>query len=637
MPKITPRDSNNTVHVKTMPDVKKDIPSDWWNSNTKSEMCQKLLSTVSFLKEMNQAKYRQASIYARMYGNLPLVGWVGSTLAKMNSSQQLPYDRPTMSVVTSCVDTLVSKLSQSKPVPSFLTSGGDYKQRKISDQINKFIKGEFYQTKAYELGVAALRDACVLGTGVIKILEDRERKVCLERRIYVDLLVDPNDSFYGAPRQLYELKLVDRSVLMDQFPRYRSDIEKAQQAYPDNSGDSSRSVSDTVMVVEGWHLKSGPDATDGIHTIACSEGILLEEKWEKKTFPFSFLNYSNRLVGLWGQGIPERQMGTQVEINKLLMTMSSAINLVGVPRVFVEDGSKIVKAHLTNNVGAVVTYRGTKPIYEVAPCVPAEMYEHLQRLINYCYQSEGISQLAANAQKPSGLTAAAALREYNDIQSDRFAELSDRYEKFYNDIAYKAIDLAIDIAKRDGSYQTIYPDKNGTQEIELPDWKKINDPFVIECYDISSLPNDPAGRLQKVTEMMQAGIVSPDEGRRLLNFPDIESEDKLAIAAEERILKILDDIVEEGKYTPPDPFMRLDLAEQKVVQYYNLYASQKLEEEKLQLLRNFFTQIKSVQQQAMPQPMPGMPQGAGAPGQPALANPMPLPQSDLLQNARQAA
>ena len=40
----------------------------------------------------------------------------------------------------------------------------------------------------------------------------------------------------------------------------------------------------------------------------------------------------------------------------------------------------------------------------------------------------------------------------------------------------------------------------------------------------------------------------------------IEQVDKLEIASEERILQILDQIIDEGKYTPPDPFMDLELA-----------------------------------------------------------------------------
>jgi hypothetical protein len=623
-PNITPRIEDTVVRVKTSSKKVMDTGTDWWSSNSKKELSDKLLATVSVLKEQNQGRYRQASIFARLYGNLPLMGYTGSNLSKLSAGNQLPTDRPTMSVITSCIDTIVSRISQARPRPVFLTDNGDYKQRNLAKQLNNFIQGEFYQTKAYELGPMMLRDAAVLGTGAIKILETPDKRVGLERRLCTELLVDPNDSFYGEPRQIYELKLVDRMVLIEQFPQYRSMIEKAEQAYPDSNGDGSKTVADQVMVAEGWRLPSGPGSGDGVHAIAVSEGLLLEEKWEKPKFPFVFLHYSPRMVGMWGQGLAERQMGTQMGINQLLLTIHRSINLVGVPRVFVEDGSKVVKAHLNNEVGAIVTYRGTKPQYEVAPCVPVELYQQLERLIKFAYQQEGISELSANSQKPAGLNSGVAMREYDDLQSDRFAALSKRYDNMFVDLAYQVIDKACDIAVRDKKYQTVYPNKDGTKEIDLPEAKKLKEnPFVIQAFDSSSLPRDPAGRLQKITEMMQAGIISPQEGRRLLDYPDIEQVDKLANAAEERILKILDEIVEHGNYTPPDPFMDLVKAKELVTQYYNLYADSKLEEEKCQQIRDFYTQVLTLIQAAQP---PAPPMGPAAP----QAVPQGRPVSDVL-------
>lgn len=632
MATVTPKGNSSgrdTVTVKTSANqgINDRNPSKWWKAKNKSELLSGFLGTVGFLKEQNQSRYRQASIYAKLYGNMPLFSWTGSTFTKMSSGTNLPIDRPTMSVITSTIDTLVSRMIQSRPRPVFLTDGSDYRQRNLAKQLNSFLMGEFFRMKAYSIGEMVLRDACTLGTGCVKVLEGQDHKVEIERVLATELLVDPNESMYGAPRQMYQLKLIDRSVLDEMFPGKGGDISRAEQAYPDTSGEASKTVSDLVIVAEGWRLPSGPDAKDGRHVIACSSGLLVDEEYEKDKFPFVFINYASRLVGFWAQGIPERLMGTQVEINKLLMTISSAMNLVGVPRVFVEEGSKVVKAHLNNNIGAIVTYRGTKPQYEVAPCVPVELYSQLQRLIEYAYQQEGISQLAASSVKPGGLTSGAALREYDDLQTDRFAALAKRYDNFFIDLAYLVTDQARDIAINEGSYSTIYPNKDGTKEIDLPDMDILKNTYIIQCFDSSSLPRDPAGRLQKITEMMQAGLIDPQEGRRLLDYPDIEQVDKLANASEERILQILDQIVDKGEYTPPDPFMDLNRARSLVVQYINLYESAHLEEEKAQMLRDFFTQVNALTTAAQP-PQPMMPPGAEGPA--PMGMPQGRPTSDLM-------
>lgn len=600
--------------------------SQWWIEKDADKAASQMLTSAAYLKESQGYRYRQAAIYARLYGNQSLYSFAGSNMSKMDQANGLPQERPTFNLIQSATDTLVSRISQSRPQPVFLTDNGDYKQRNLAKKLNNFILGEFYQTKAYELGVTALRDALVEGTGVIHTFETPDQKVGLERVLLTELLVDPNEAMYGEPRQLYRMKLVDRDVLIANFPKLKAKLELAAKAYPDNSADSSKTVSDLVMVVEGWHLRSGKNASDGRHTLACSAGYLIDEEYTKDRFPFTFLHYSPRLLGFWAQGIAEQLMGTQMELNSILYTISQAIKLVGVPRVFQEEGAKVVSAHHNNQVGVIVKYRGTKPTYEVAPCNAPELYTERDKLIQYGYQQCGVSALQASSQKPSGLDSGEAIRTYDDISTDRFASLSRRYDNMFIDLTYQIIGLAKDICDRDGAYSTVYPNKNSTKEIDLKKADLINDSFVVQCFTQSSLPKDPAGRLAKVTEMVQSGMITLQEGRRLLDYPDLEQIEKLANAAEERIYQILDDIIETGKYTPPDPFIDLALAETTVVQYINLYGQAKLEESKNQKLRDFFNQIQALKQAAMPPPQPM----AASPT--PQAAPQPAPTSPLVPN-----
>jgi hypothetical protein len=128
-----------------------------------------------------------------------------------------------------------------------------------------------------------------------------------------------------------------------------------------------------------------------------------------------------------------------------------------------------------------------------------------------------------------------------------------------------------------------------------------------------------------VTEQVQAGMLTIKEGRRLMRFPDLEQNEKLDNASEERIFKYLDAIVESGEYTPPDPFMDIELAETLVVQYINLYRAANLEQEKDDLLETFFNQIQTLKLAMMPPPqaMPAAP----------TAVPEAPPVSPMLPNA----
>lgn len=636
MPKVTPKEKDDrntkrkTIVAKTTDKSILPIQSyQWWQAQNDNDLCHQTISTANYLQKTQQYRIRGASIFSRIYSGKGLMNYALNSKV-LDTSNQLPVRRPTMNVSQSCVDTLVSRLTQSKPRPVFLTENGNYKERTLSKEYNAFVAGELYRTKAYELGSMSLRDSCIFGDGFVKVYE-KNKKIALERTIGTELFADKDDSWYGDPRQLVQFKLSDRNVVAGMFPDAKLDLAKATKAYVDGSGESSETISDQIIVIEAWHLPSFEGATDGRHVIVCSAGKIIDEPWEKDTFPFVKLSYNPHSVGWFSQGLIEMLMGTQLGIDGILKTISEAINLVGVPRVFIDELSKVLETSLNNNVGTIVKYRGTKPSYEVAPCIPMEMYEHLQRLIGYAYQISGISALAAASQKPAGLNSGEAIRSYDDLQSDRFASLAKRYDNFYVDLGYQMMDLAKDIAARDGKYSTVYPNKDGTREVDLPKAGILKDTHIIQCYDESSLPRDPAGRQARLSEMLASGEITLQEFRRLSGFPDLEQSDRLANALEERILKMLDDIIEHGTAPKVDGFMLdpTDLATTLGVNYINLYSTQKLEEKKLLLLNDFITQIQAQKTMAMPPPVPGpgmAPPDANPNAQPPPAPP-PIPQS----------
>jgi len=594
------------------------ILAEWWKAEDEAQLCAELCGTAAYLKTAQTYRIRQLAVDIRLYCGLSVYSHAGSNVSKMDKTKSLPDDKPTFNLVSVATDTLVSRIGQNEPTPKFLTDGGDYRERHLAQQLNQFILGEFYQTKAYIKGKKMFRDGLVMGPGALKVYEGHDDKVQVDRVMTTDLYVDDNDALNGEPQQLIQLKLMDRDKLAANNPKAAGIIDATPQSYPDNSPDSGRTTADQVMVFEAWKLPSGDDQKapgyiPGRHVIATASGIIFEEKWHKQKFPFVFFNYSDPFLGFWGQGLATRLFGTQLSLNRILHVISKAIMLVGVPRVFIDQSSKVVKAHQNNEIGVLVTYSGTKPSYEVAPCNAPELYAERDKLISYGLKQEGISDMQATGEKPRGLDSGEAVRSFEDVNDARFSETSKKYDQIFVDLAYLIVDTARDIANRTGKYQTVYPNKDGTKEIDLPKMSILDDPFVIQCFSESSLPRSPAGRIAAITERVQSGMLTVKEGRRLMHYEDLEQDEKLDNASEERIFKYLDEIVEDGKYTPPDIFMDLALANELTVKYLNLYLACGLEEEKADLLRTFFKQVNTLIQAATPpppQPMPGQPQAA---------------------------
>lgn len=612
------------------PRDKKTLPKDnayyqWWLARDDKELVSQLLSTTAFLKNFHSARIRQASLFSRLYSGKPLYNYLAST-STLDNSQQMPMGRPTSNVVYSCVDTLTSMITQERPRPVFLTDGGDFTEQRLAKEMNKFIMGEFYRCHAYDLGAEIFRDACVLADGLVKVGR-KDKKVSLERTLCTELLVDFNDGYYRKPRMMIQTKLCDRGILADAFPKETEKIYGAMGGTVDSSPQSTDTISDQFIISEGWHLPSGEDRGDGRHTIVCSEGILLDEDWKRDYFPFVKLGYNANTVGYFSQGLAEILFPTQMEIYKMLIIASQCIEMVGVPRIIISELSKVLETAFNNNIQSIIKVKtmAEAPQFVNATSNNPEIYTYIDWLINNAYAMSGVSQMTAAAKKPAGLDSGEAQRIFQDTQTQRFAALERKYQNWYPELAYMMIDEAQEIAEEYGSYSTVYPGRDGTREVDLPQAGKLKDTYVIQCFDESSLPRDPAGRQAKLSEMLAAQEITFQEFRRLSNFPDLEASDQLAVALQERIMHDLDAIIADGEkgYNPPDEFILDpdDTATKLTVQTYNKYVVTNIDPKKLDLLMDYFTQVQDIKAKAAPPPMPMAP--PPAPG-PAAPNNLPV-------------
>lgn len=595
----------------------------WWLASDE-ELPFIIQGVIDYLHTHQGARLTQNIMSMRMYGNVSIMGLNGLSYSRFIPSQNAVRDRLTLNVVQSGIDTIVAKIAKNKPKALFLTSGGDYRLQQKAKNLCKFVDGIFYENDAYHQGPYIFRDGCVFGNGVTHVFNHYGR-IKHEQVLPLEIYVDEVEAQNGHPRQMHRVKNVDRMMLVDMFPSKKKKIMEVNMASYDQIG-GYQNVSDVVTVRESWHLPSGPDATDGRHCITVDNATLLNEQYDKHFFPFAVFAWNKKMLGWWAQSAVEEIQNIQLEINKLLWVLQRSYNLAGSFKVLMENGSKIVKEHLTNDVGAVICYTGAPPQYVVPPVVPMEMYSHLENLVQKAYMQLGVSQLSSGSVKPQGLDSGKALREYNDIESDRFMTVGHNYEKYFMDLARLDIEMAKEISEVEGSYKTRAVTRNKTVEI---DWKNVNlkdDEFVMKAYPVSELSDEPSERLQTIQEYMQAGLMSPTTGRRLLDFPDLEQVEDLQNAEEEYINEVLEKIIEaEDESTfiavQPEPYDNLDLCKELGLQYYANGKKSGLEEWKLSLIRNWIDRTGLLMTLAQPPPM-----------QQPQANPEPAPTSNLISN-----
>lgn len=544
---------------------------------------------------------------------------------RVESSFNLTH-RVTLNIIQSMVDTVVSKITKNKPKPTFLTDGADWELQQKAKKLTKYCEGIFYSTNFYREATKAFLDGCIFGTGAVKIFKN-DNEIKAERVLVDELKIDDSESFYGQPRTLHQVKFIHKDVLKGMFPGNDSYIEESSTFETEYSINKYYKNKQMVYVIESWHLPSTKDGKDGKHTICIANRTLFSGGYKKQHFPFIFFRWVERPVGFFGQGITEQLTGLQLEINKILKTIQVSMHLVSVPKLMVEASSKIVTAHLNNKIGGIIKYAGTPPQYASLGGIPPELFAHLDRLYQRSYEIIGISQLSSQSTKPAGLNSGKALREFNDIETERFMAVGMRYEQAFLDAANQILCLAKEIYDDTGEFKVRV---KGQSFVETIDWSEVDmeeDKYMMAVFPTSALSATPAARLQDVTDLLQAGFINKEDGMKLLDFPDLKSTTNLYSAAIEDIERTIDKMMNDGIYMPPETYQNLDMGAQKMQQAYLLYRAQNAPEERLELLRRWIEDARALMSRA--QEELAAQQASLQPQQP-LAAPVAPPVSDIV-------
>jgi hypothetical protein len=266
--------------------------------------------------------------------------------------------------------------------------------------------------------------------------------------------------------------------------------------------------------------------------------------------------------------------------------MSQSIHLVSVPRILYEISSKIVKQHFNNDIGSMIGYSGTPPSFQNPISIAQDMVQYVQFLLQSAFQEIGISQLSASSQKPAGLNSQVALREYNDIETERFASFAASWENFHMDIARQQIDLAKDLAKENVNYGVWGKQGKGVKFVKFSEIDLKDESYVMQAYPTSLLAGTPSGQLDKVSDLISLQIVTPDEAASLIDFPDTEAVLGIKNADRDDIMYTLESLL-DGKYFSPEPFQNLQLGIKYLNSAYLKYRNSGVKEENLQLIRRW--------------------------------------------------
>ena len=373
-----------------------------------------------------------------------------------------------------------------------------------------------------------------------------------------------------------------------------------------------------------WHLPSSPLANDGWYWIGTDNCQLDMQPWMHNYFPFAFYKRMPPLAGFYAVGVAEELRGIQQDINMMIQKAQAAIHLMATPKWWLQGTGAVPPGILGNDITIV---RGMiKPEVMVPGGVlPADFWQHLERQYQRAFELTGINQMQAMAQKPAGLNSGKAQDTYIDIVSERFAVASRNYHDFVLEVGRQVIDRARDITKVYKKYAVISISKSTSQSVEFLKVDLSKEQAVLQMYPTNKLSKDPAERMAQVEQLVNAGMVDPNDAPRLLEFPDLQQEWNLKYASYEVCMWMIDSILNEGVVIQPVPFMNFAEAKKWGTLKLLVATRCKAPESHLQMLREWIQTVDQMEQEAMPKPAPAAPPGMAPPGMPPPGAPPGMP------------
>lgn len=510
-----------------------------------------------------------------------------------------------INIVQQTIDALRAKITHNKIKPTYLTDNADWEKQEKAKKLDAFILGQFYRSDVYKESSVSFLNGCIYGTGAMKIYPDFEKmNVCVEDINPMELRVCEKEAYYGRPLSWYHVRQIDKAILLEQFPEYEMAIRKAT-VHRGNFWISDVTESNNVTVIESWRVAIGKKV--GRHAIAI-EGCTLEfNEWKERKPPFVFFKYQEVGFNFYGRGIAELLSPVQLMINHVVDRIQRSINLVASPKVLYEYGSKIIKSHFNNEVGAMVGYKGTPPQFVMPQAVGQELFTWLEWLISRGFQEIGLSEMSSGSQAPQNLSSGEALRTYNDIETVRFATIANKWEKFHLEIAEACIDCIKALSKSKKDYSVLAKMNDGVLDIKWNEVDLQKEAYIIQSYPTSLLPKEPSGRLATVIDLMNSGLIQPDVAINLLDFPDIEGEMRYMSSARNDIKMVIQGFL-KGQYEPPSPLQDLQNGIKLMQTAYLYFKGKKLTDDKLNLFTQWIDQALTLMtpQEMLPAMTDGM-------------------------------
>ena len=448
---------------------------------------------------------------------------------------------PNLNVIKSCIDTLSSKIAQSKVRPFFNCVNGSFKDIQTVKSAQQFFD-QYYDAQDVNKKVSeAFRDACIFEDG------------------YIFIDVDSKDIHKALPWQVYErpAELSYGKVTRSYYERKDYPVTLLPKKVYDRIKDK---LGQNEYVTYGLYF----DTVNHVKIYYVSEyDFILEEPYEAERTPFIRLYYNCPVSGNTSNSVVDMLYTIQLEINTLMNKIKDASQLNIAMTYLIPKGSGLKTGQLNNRIGNIIEYEPTSnmtgsPVTVSTPSfIDPQYMALLNELIAKAYELVGISALSAQSKKPTGLNSGIALSTMEDVESERFETQLNQVIKSYVDIAK----TCLEVFPQD---EDILPEVTTRMTIKWGDIVEESKKMQIQFSSADSLSKDPSQKLQQLIALSQAGVIPQSRISQFMEIPDLQGGYSIANNAINAVMSIIQDCVNNDVFDIPE-YIPLSLLEDEIL------------------------------------------------------------------------
>ena len=340
-----------------------------------------------------------------------------------------------------------------------------------------------------------------------------EKEVELESIKPYDVFFEPKTSSPEESQWIAIRRYHTKEELIEAYPSSRESIElSAEISEGSGEGVLSRRVPKDRLEVYEFYWR------DGRHSIMLgNEYLFKEEKFPGGVFPIRIIRYTQIPLRLWGIGLIAPLIDLQWYFNKGRSQILQNVELMGNPKWLIPKSAGVSSKAITNVAGEKVYYNmaGGKPEMIAPVPIPSYLIDNLRSLQAEIMDVSGVHSVTMG-KRAVGVVSGKAINALAERDLSQLQITQSSIERGVRDIAKCALTLMSHfytedkmVSMMDNLGNVIWKQLKGTNLIRNPE-------VFLEAGSL--FRHESGDRDQKVLEMLQLGLIPPEEALKELSF-----------------------------------------------------------------------------------------------------------------------